>query len=674
MRALQKALIFTVMLAGMASAQTIGEHIGMNQAFHKDDPFDTLMLAVNMLSQSGTKIYRGDIAFHIVHPAPDSWDFYTTDIMVDSLNAHGIEILANLCYGYGEGWAGVKPFISPAPPCSLLLNFPIVFHGTEPETLNFPIIDYLEVITDYPTTFYYPARDFSVPDSTIPVGFGLLDAPLIRPDSSSILPGDTVFVRYYTAEGITYVNESLVFSSPSDSVYLSHSPYYKSSVILTSRRTYTPPPASTSPDYEISYEGQFTVIRRTENSRIPDGDTVYLTAAVMDTTPFLEYVDSVVSRYHNKVHYWAFWNEPDFGGAFWGVIPNPELYALLYNATYRKIKSIDPTVVVIAGNTTNNGGWFLRQLAPHIDSDCIPDGIGFHPYRGYPEDNLIPDMISLENWIQSVAGHEIPLWLTEFGWSTHNDVDSITQASYLVRTYIQLFSLSFVRGALWFCFRDSKRFTFGRQGGFGIVHSDLTPKPAYFAYSTMTQLLAESQFSQKIEFYDPLIQCFEFLKPDRRIRCIWRVQGQATATLHVIGDSLKIMDIFGNDTTIYIDSSEFTVPVFGQPIYVIDSIALEGIGESESPEKPEDVIKVLMNKGAVRIQLTLSSPQVLSLKIYNVAGAEVRGVARGRFGTGSHEFIWDGRDNNGEPVSDGVYLCVLRRENSALKRKFILLK
>ncbi|WP_456389852.1 hypothetical protein [Hydrogenimonas sp.] len=92
-----------------ASAQSIGERIGMNQAFHKDDPFDTLMLAVNMLSQSGTKIYRGDIAFHTVHPAPDSWDFYTTDIMVDSLNAHGIEILANLCYSGFKHSSGLWP-------------------------------------------------------------------------------------------------------------------------------------------------------------------------------------------------------------------------------------------------------------------------------------------------------------------------------------------------------------------------------------------------------------------------------------------------------------------------------------------------------------------------------------------------------------------------------------
>ena len=495
------------------------------------------------------------------------------------------------------------------------------------------------------------------------MGFGLFDAPIIRPDPSSIPLGDTVFVRYHTADNIAYVNESLVFSSPLDNIYLSHLPYYKSSVIVTSRRTYTPPPALTSPDYQISYEGQFTVIRRTENSRIPDGDTVYLTAAVMDTSAFLEYVDSVVSRYHDKIRYWALWNEPDFGGGFWAVKPNPKLYAVLYNATCRKIKSIDPTAVVIAGNTTNNGRWFLEQLAPHIDSDCIPDGLGLHPYRSYPEENLIPDMVALENWIQNVAGHEIPLWLTEFGWSTHNDVDSITQASYLVRTYIQLFSLPFVRGVFWFCFRDSKRFTFGREGGFGIVHSDLTPKPAYFAYSTMTQLLAESQFSQKIEFNDTLTQCFEFLRPDRRIRCIWRVQGQATATLHVIGDSLKIMDIFGNDTTIYIDSSEFTVPVFSQPIYVIDSIALEGISESEFPEKPEEAIKVLTNKGAVRIQLTLSSPQDLSLKIYNVAGAEIRQIASGRFAPGRHEFLWDGRDNNGGTrFRRRLSLCAQARE------------
>ncbi len=663
-----------LMAINTISPEIIGGRIGMNQAFHADDHLDTLMMSIDMMSQSGVRIYRARTVFPFIHPAPDSWNFYLADIVTNSLNAHGIEILGSLSYGYEKGWAGMKPFFSPVPPCSLLLNFPIVFHGTKPETLFLPLIDYLEVITDSPVQFYYIEKDFALPDSSIPAGFGAFDAPIIRPDSSAIPIGDTVFVRYHTIQGINYVNEPIVFNSQSDSVFFSHLPYYRSSIIITSRRTYTPPPASPLPDYEISYEGQLTVIRRTSVSRIPDGDTVYLTAAIMDTLAFLEYVDSLVSRYHDKIRYWELWNEPDYGGAFWGVRANPRLYAVLYNATYRKIKSIDPTAVVIAGNTTNYGLWFLQQLASHIAPDCVPEGVGFHPYRSYPEDQLLPDMMALEEWIESVAGHQIPLWLTEFGWSTHNDVDSLTQANYLVRTYVQLFSLPFVRGSFWFYFRDPEQFTFGREGGFGIVRYDLTPKPAFFAFSNMTHLLAESRFSQKIEFGDPMIQCFEFIKPDSRIRCIWRVEGQALVSLPVIGDSLKIIDIFGNNSTIPTDSNEFPIIVSPQPLYIVDSFVVNNISEPGAPETCGEGLEVYPSKGNVRIILRISAPQDVSLKIFSVSGAMVREIVKGRFNPGEYEFFWNGKDERGKRVSEGIYFCFLKGSKAVSKRKFVFIK
>ena len=49
----------------------------------------------------------------------------------------------------------------------------------------------------------------------------------------------------------------------------------------------------------------------------------------------------------------------------------------------------------------------------------------------------------------------------------------------------------------------------------------------------------------------------------------------------------------------------------------------------------------------------------VSLKIYNLLGEEVRVLANGPQGEGYKSVVWDGRDNSGELVSSGAYICKL---------------
>ena len=53
----------------------------------------------------------------------------------------------------------------------------------------------------------------------------------------------------------------------------------------------------------------------------------------------------------------------------------------------------------------------------------------------------------------------------------------------------------------------------------------------------------------------------------------------------------------------------------------------------------------------------------VSLKIYNMLGEEVRVLANGPQGEGYKSVVWDGRDNSGELVSSGAYICKTRRRH-----------
>jgi hypothetical protein len=75
------------------------------------------------------------------------------------------------------------------------------------------------------------------------------------------------------------------------------------------------------------------------------------------------------------------------------------------------------------------------------------------------------------------------------------------------------------------------------------------------------------------------------------------------------------------------------------------------------------------------IPASLSGPQPVMLRIYDMQGKLVRELVNGDRKSGFHEIIWSGRDENGRRVSAGTYVCRLSvRGEFEAKRKLVLLK
>jgi hypothetical protein len=68
---------------------------------------------------------------------------------------------------------------------------------------------------------------------------------------------------------------------------------------------------------------------------------------------------------------------------------------------------------------------------------------------------------------------------------------------------------------------------------------------------------------------------------------------------------------------------------------------------------------------------------VCSVKIYNIAGELVRTLLDGKVLSGTKDYLdWNGRNDTGEFVSDGVYLCQLVTSANAYKKtiKILIIK
>jgi hypothetical protein len=74
------------------------------------------------------------------------------------------------------------------------------------------------------------------------------------------------------------------------------------------------------------------------------------------------------------------------------------------------------------------------------------------------------------------------------------------------------------------------------------------------------------------------------------------------------------------------------------------------------------------------ISFTLPSSGAARLSIYDVTGRKVRDLASPVLSAGTHEMVWDGRDDSGAAVSSGTYLARLKMGGFTASHRMTLVK
>ena len=110
------------------------------------------------------------------------------------------------------------------------------------------------------------------------------------------------------------------------------------------------------------------------------------------------------------------WNEPD-GAHFWVPVPDANRYADLYLQARDAITTVDPTARVIVGGLTNPARFLPAMIAAKPELRGHIDGVGIHPYSPTPLD-LLAAVRSDRRLLTSIGLGSVPLYLTEFGWTT----------------------------------------------------------------------------------------------------------------------------------------------------------------------------------------------------------------------------------------------------------------
>ncbi len=164
------------------------------------------------------------------------------------------------------------------------------------------------------------------------------------------------------------------------------------------------------------------------------------------------------------------------------------------------------------------------------------------------------------------------------------------------------------------------------------------------------------------ELYDPVTKSFT------AVDSMFTPREQHTATILLDGN---VLVTGGYSTSSTINLAE---------VYLVDTTVVEGIDHELSHQlaAPQS-FKLFANypnpfnpKTNIQIQLPLSAN--VRLSVYNIIGKKVRTLADHQFNAGTHSISWNGLDDNGKPVSSGIYLYVMESNGYRDTKKMMLIK
>jgi len=289
---------------------------------------------------------------------------------------------------------------------------------------------------------------------------------------------------------------------------------------------------------------------------------------------YANFVYAVVSRYRDRVHHWELWNEPD-SPVFWP--PNPQVgeFAALVEAGVRAAKRADPTCTVMpAGllvgmNHVDN--W--RYLEDLMKFPCgkLVDVVAWHAYC----DPLSPEKGKYAERTRMLSERSLGkrLWLTEQGWPTAKRPDgtrlpAAAQRDYLVRAHVLALSDPAVDTFFWFLFRDGQDRDHDYEQSYGLLNPDLTPKPSFPAYVTMTGLIGGAK-PLGVRQLDGKIVRAAFARADGgEVAVCWCPTGTAEVPLATLDarPGVRAVDSCGNALP---TGAGRTLALSGAPVYLI---------------------------------------------------------------------------------------------------------
>ncbi|MFT3867081.1 MAG: glycosyl hydrolase [Nibricoccus sp.] len=311
------------------------------------------------------------------------------------------------------------------------------------------------------------------------------------------------------------------------------------------------------------------IILSYENKNYDDGSTPYTDAGI---AAFARYAVEVLKRYGSQIKAVEVWNE--YNGTFCkgpAVQDRPGNYLRMLRAVYIAVKKERPDVLVIGGGTSGIPLPYWKSLLAGGALDFV-DALSVHPYRySLAPEGLEQEIVGLRQLVAKYnEGRTKPIWVTEIGWYTKSstapgdlEIDDLTQAKFLVRSYALLLSAG-VERVYWYLLHDYKTLNMGLYKD----DAKLTIKPAGTALKTMVEQLRGAKFV-KMEITASGVYSLVFARqPGDEVRVMWSltptavpVKNGLSVAVDIAGSSVDVRDALHlTDSPLFVTGAAPAVP------------------------------------------------------------------------------------------------------------------
>lgn len=254
------------------------------------------------------------------------------------------------------------------------------------------------------------------------------------------------------------------------------------------------------------------------------------------------YLTHTVEHYR-QMEYWEILNEVDMS-SHWGLEVSALDYAVLLKSGYNAVKKVSKRKKVLFSGLANTDSEFLDSVFSAGVNNYF-DIMNAHRYnhkKDEPE-SLLDYYKRLNKKLDKYLVNK-PLWLTECGCSTAEGwITEETQAIRLPRIFLISFACG-VDKVFWYKSRSREMNPADPEDYFGLWHKDYTPKPAYYAYQTLTKMCPNKSVRPLLRKQgDVYIALWN--RPDgKRIYALWTSKDKETVSLLAKG-KYECFDING---------------------------------------------------------------------------------------------------------------------------------
>ena len=249
----------------------------------------------------------------------------------------------------------------------------------------------------------------------------------------------------------------------------------------------------------------------------------------------------MASRYGNFCRKFEIWNEPNLK-SYWKPFPDSFEYFRLLEASSAAIRRGAPDAEILTAGLVPfqfvaepevAAEQFLDDLYAYSGDRRIFDHIAYHPYplmrRNITNASLERQMTDMMNRLRRIQtkrnDRSSAFYLTEIGApDLPRTIDERRQAEVLTVLLVYCAAQPDIRFTHFYNFQEDGDNPDYNEHNFGLVKSDLSPKPALFAFHQLARTLSGRVFRERREENGVVI--YDFSAPKAPLLVVWSDQPQ----------------------------------------------------------------------------------------------------------------------------------------------------